>query len=280
MIIQVVLQEGIQKLKENKIKNAILKAKIVLAYLLEMTKEQLMIHDKEEIEEPKEEAYRQAIQEIVEGKPLQYITHHQEFMKLDFYVDEKVLIPRADTEILVEEVILLCQRGNQYRILDLCTGSGAIGIALATHIENSEIIQTDISTDAIQIAKRNAKQNQVEEKIQWITSNMFEHVEGLFDVIVSNPPYIRTAIIQTLDEEVRREPTIALEGGRTGLEFYHIIANQAYQYLTKEGVLCLEIGYDQKEPVIKLLEETGKYKEIKSKRDLYGNDRIVVAKVR
>lgn len=201
-------------------------------------------------------------------------------MKLNFYVDENVLIPQPDTEILVEEIINL-YKNKKCKILDLCTGSGAIAIALAKYVEDAQIVSSDISMKALQIAKLNAEKNLVHKKIKFIESDMFEKIDDTdFDIIVSNPPYIKTDVINTLDASVKKEPNIALDGGQDGLKFYKIIINKAHQYLSNNGKLFLEIGYDQKEDVIKLLNKTGYYNEIYSKKDLSQNDRIVVASVR
>ena len=145
-------------------------------------------------------------------------------------------------------------------------------------LENSKITMSDISLKALEIAKKNATQNHVENKCVFIKSDMFENIDGKFDIIVSNPPYIKTEVIKTLDKQVQNEPTIALDGGKDGLKYYRIIAEQAYQYLNKNGILALEIGYDQKEAVIRLLEEKGEYTDIYSKKDLAGNNRIIICK--
>lgn len=199
-------------------------------------------------------------------------------MKLDFYVDENVLIPRVDTEILVEEVIDNCNKNEEreYKILDLCTGSGIVGISLAKYIKNCEVVCADISKKALEIAEKNAKNNNVD-NIKFIYSNMFSNIKDKFDIIVSNPPYIKREVIEELEKEVQNEPHIALDGGIDGLDFYKIIANQAYNYLNENGGLFLEIGYDQKEEVTNLLKDSEKFGKIYSKKDLYGNDRIVVA---
>lgn len=212
--------------------------------------------------------------------PLQYITHQKEFMKLNFYVDENVLIPRADTEILVEEVINHCKENHEksYSILDLCSGSGAIGISLAKYIENSKVLCADISDKALEIAKKNAKSNNVN-NIEFIKTDMFKNIEEKFDLIVSNPPYIKKDIISKLDIEVQKEPLIALDGGIDGLDFYRIIIDNSNKYLNKNGKLFLEIGYDQKDEVINLLRRSGNFGEIYSKKDLYGNDRAVGASI-
>ena len=258
-------------------------SKKILKNLLKVDDSYLIIHFEDEVSKEITENFIQDIELLNLGKPIQYITNNQEFMKLDFYVDENVLIPQPDTEILVEEIVNICRGGScacpkerNLNILDLCTGSGAIGISLAKYIEKSKITMSDISEKALEIAKRNAIQNAVIDKCLFLNSNMFENIKDKFDIIVSNPPYIRTEVISTLDKEVQNEPKIALDGGKDGLDFYKIIANDAWKYLKVDGTLALEIGYDQKEEVIKLLENTEKYKDIYSKKDLSGKDRIII----
>lgn len=261
-------------------------AKMLLKGLLKVNDSYLIINQDIEIKKDIEEKFFKGINFLNEGKPIQYIINNQEFMKMDFYVDENVLIPQPDTEILVEEIINICRERHYhrseiqiaYKILDLCTGSGAIGISLAKYIGDSEIIMSDISSKALGIAKKNAIKNNVIESCKFIQSNMFKNINDKFDIIVSNPPYIKTEVIKALDKEVQSEPIIALDGGEDGLKFYRIIIGQAYKYLNINGILALEIGYDQKDEVIKLLKESGKYTDIYSRKDLSGNDRIVVCK--
>lgn len=193
---------------------------------------------------------------------------------------------------------------NKYiKILDLCTGSGAIGISIANSISECNITLSDISKDALKIADKNCKilvgasitQGHVssvahklaqltdarpQKNIKIIESDLFENIDenNKFDIIVSNPPYIKTDIIKTLDKEVQDEPILALDGGNDGLKIYRRIINEAYKFLEPEGYLCLEIGYDQKDEVIKLIKQTGEYKDIYSKKDLAGNDRIILCK--
>ncbi len=238
----------------------------------------MIIHNEEEIDEVLVNKYNENIDKLINYIPLQYITNHQEFMKLDFYVDENVLIPRADTEILVEEIINNCNKNEEkkYKILDLCTGSGIVGISLAKYIKNCEVVCADISKSALEIAEKNTENNKVN-NIKFVYSNMFSNIKDKFDIIVSNPPYIKRNVITELEKEVQNEPNIALDGGIDGLDFYKIIACEAYKYLDDDGGLFLEIGYDQKEEVISLLKRSGEYRNIYSKKDLYGNDRIVVA---
>ena len=199
---------------------------------------------------------------------------------MNFYVNEDVLIPRSDTEVLVEEVIAIANKIKAKKILDLCTGSGAIAVSLAKYVKNSEITAVDISSKALRIAKMNAKNNEVENQITFLQSDLFHEVpKEKYDIIVSNPPYIKKDIIKTLDREVQKEPEIALDGGYDGLDFYRKIIHQGYEYLKFKGYLCLEIGYDQKIDVIELIENEEKYRDTYGKKDLYGNDRVVVTKI-
>lgn len=277
MKIKEVLENGIIKLRENNIEEANLKARILLSNILKKPKEYLISHDDENIDETE---FFTKIKMLIQNVPIQYITNNQEFMKLNFYVDENVLIPQPDTEILVEEVINLAQERENLRILDLCTGSGCIAISLAKFIKKANLTAIDISNKAIQVAKLNAEKNLVHNNIKFIETDMFKNIEeqSKFDFIVSNPPYINTKTIDVLSKEVQQEPKIALDGGEDGLKFYREIANNAFKYLKKDGYLCLEIGYNQKEEVIELLMKTGEYKDIYSKKDLSENDRIIIAK--
>lgn len=277
MKIKDLLEYGRNNLIEKQETNRL--SKILLKHLLKKEDSYLIVNSEENVPIEIENIFKNSIEILNSGNPIQYVTNNQEFMKMNFYVDENVLIPQPDTEILVEEVINICNKKNlEYNILDLCTGSGAIGISLAKYIENSKITMSDISKNALDIAKKNAIQNKVKEKCNFIKSNMFENIKEKYDIIVSNPPYIKTDVISSLDIEVQNEPSIALDGGEDGLEFYRIIANEARKYLKKDGFLALEIGYDQKDEVINLLKDTGKYGDIYSKKDFANNDRIIVGK--
>ena len=280
MNIKQIIIEKTKLLKDNNIENASNIARILLANLLNKSKEYLVINDKEELKEELVEKYNKYLKQIIDGYPLQYITHNQEFMKLNFYVDENVLIPQPDTEILVEEVINICDnecKNKDIKILDLCTGSGAIAISLGKYIQNSEITAIDISKEALEVATKNAETNEV--KIKFIKSNMFENISDKYDIIVSNPPYIETKVISKLPKEVQNEPRLALDGGADGLDFYREIAQNAYKYSETNGFLVMEIGYNQKDTVIEILSNENKYKNIECIKDLDNNDRVIKAQI-
>ncbi len=263
------------KILEND-EDASLKSKILLSNMLKVRREYLVISSDKEVPENIVQDFKNKIEEIRNGRPIQYITNTQEFMGLNFYVDENVLIPQPDTEVLVEEVINIWKQNVTKKILDICTGSGAIAVSLKKQLENVEVTASDISSSALEIAKKNAKNNDVE--VQFICSDMFENITSKFDLIVSNPPYIENSVIKILAKEVQNEPYIALAGGEDGLSFYRIIAKQGKQFLQSNGAIAVEIGYNQKESVMKLFEVEG-YKEIYCKKDYLGNNRVVVARI-
>lgn len=280
MTIKEALEKGTVMLKGENLDSPKLKARLLMQDILAKPRQYLLVHDNEEINEEILKKYFNNVLKVKQGTPIEHITHVKEFMKMNFFVDENVLIPRQDTEILVEEVIKIANKNNSIKILDLCTGSGAIAVSLAKYIENSEITAVDISEKALGIAKRNAKINKVENKITFVKSDLFNNLaNNKFDIIVSNPPYIKKQTIKTLEKQVQKEPLIALDGGEDGLDFYKKIIKNAYIFLKYNGYLCFEIGYDQKQEVIDLIVKEEKYINTYSKKDLYDNDRIVITKV-
>ena len=280
MTIRETIRKGMIELKNNGISEPNLKARLLMQYILDKPRQYLLVYDNQTLSLRQEVDYFKAIKKVSNGIPLQHITHMQEFMKMNFYVNEDVLIPRPDTESLVEEVIQIAKKINAKKISDLCTGSGAIAISLAKYIENSEITAVDISSKALSVAKLNAKNNDVENQITFVESDLFNGLaKEKYDIIVSNPPYIRKDVIKTLDKEVQKEPKIALDGGYDGLDFYRKIIHQSEEYLKFKGYLCLEIGYDQKIDVIELIEKEEKYVDTYCKKDLYGNDRVIITKL-
>lgn len=267
---------GIEKLKNNNIEDYIYKSNRLLQFVLNMTKEELIINIDKQVGNHKKHEYLLFIDELINGKPLQYITNCQEFMKLKFYVNENVLIPQPDTEILVErtlDVIKNKYNENNCNILDLCTGSGIIGISLKKYMPNVTITASDISSKALDVACLNAKNNDVE--INFINSNMFNNIHDKFNLIVSNPPYIESSEISKLAKDVQNEPLLALDGGEDGLSFYRIIRDEAYKFLEKDGAILLEIGYNQKEKVLDLFKNNSFYKNIEFYKDLSKIDRVI-----
>ena len=280
MTIKQAIIKGVTILKLEKISSPKLKARLLLQYVLKKPRQYLIVYDNQKLTEFQEKEYLKYIELLKQGEPIEHITHQKEFMKLNFYVDENVLIPRQDTEVLVEEVIKIAKKINAKKILDLCTGSGAIAVSLAKYLENVQLTALDISGKALDIAISNAKNNHVQEKITFVESNLFEDLaQEKYDIIVSNPPYIKRKEIENLDMEVRREPKIALDGGEDGLDFYKKIIDKGYEYLKYGGYICLEIGYDQKEEVMKIIDDKKQYINTYCKKDLYDNDRVIVAKL-
>ena len=306
MTISEAIKKGMIELKNENIEEPKLKSRLLMQSTLNKTRQYVIVNDMEELEKNKEKQYFSAIKILKKGIPIEHITHQKEFMKLNFFVDKNVLIPRQDTEILVEEVIRILkmfdkkylrsdiERENnntqifgdkkdtkELKVLDMCTGSGSIAISIAKYVKESIIDAVDISKKALDIVQKNAKNNGVIECVNVIESNLFENLEDKkYNIIVSNPPYIRKNIINTLDKQVQNEPLIALDGGDDGLDFYKRIISEAPKHLKQHGYLCFEIGYDQKEDVQDLLKCENRYIDIYSKKDLYGNDRIVIAKLK
>ena len=269
-------------------------AEELYCFLTGMDKVALFLRANEEVDPETEKKYFELIARRAERIPLQHITGTQEFMGHTFKVSPDVLIPRQDTETLVEEAARTIQntpkekltfmeklRGvKEWEVLDLCCGSGAIGISLAKICSNINVTASDISSAAIKVATENA--DNLRAKIKFVEGDMFApHAGKKFDMIVSNPPYIRTAMISILQEEVKtHEPLGALDGGRDGLEFYKIIVDQAADYLKPGGFLMLEIGHDQGEDLRKMLKDDGRYTPAEVIKDLPGKDRVVKCKLR
>ena len=233
------------------------------------------------LSEDEEQLFNKFINERLNNRPIAYIVGNREFMGLDFFVKEGVLIPRPDTEVLVEEVIELAKKKDAKNILDIGTGSGAITVSLAKYLENVKVTSVDISDIALEIGKRNAISNEVDDRINFVKSDLFTNIdkETKFDIIVSNPPYIKREVIDTLDKQVKDyEPYNALEGGVDGLDFYRAITKQAKEYLKKGGILAYEVGHDQSEDVSKLMEIDG-YTNIYTLKDLQQIDRVVIGTV-
>ena len=229
-----------------------IETKILLKYVLNKDYSYIVANANKELNSEEEKTYITLLKKVNDGYPLQYITNKQQFMGEEFYVDKNVLIPQPDTEILVEKTIEIAKENKANKILDLCTGSGAIAISLKKYLPNIEVTASDISKKALEVANKNAKS--LNTTINFIESDMFKNINDKFDIIVSNPPYIKTDVINTLDKDVKHEPIIALDGGSDGLKFYKAIRKDVEKYLKENGTVIMEIGFDQKEEVLNLFE--------------------------
>lgn len=279
------LEVGIHRLEEAKIADAKRDAETLLLYLEKADRTFLYIHRNDATDEYRADAYFGLIDRRAAGEPLQYILGSQEFMGLNFAVNPSVLIPRQDTETLVE--LALKRAGEKKRslsILDMCCGSGAIAVSMAHFLPKAKITACDISLEALEVARGNAARNGLNGRIEFRESDLFfmtkrkktVRIKDSFDMILSNPPYIPTQDIDTLQTEVRdHEPIKALDGGSDGLDFYRRIAEDAFGSLKKDGLMFLEIGCDQAEAVTSLLSGAGYYSEIEVHKDLTGLDRVI-----
>lgn len=269
-----VYELGKSRLEEADVAEAALDARILLEHVCGTSRNDLLVHGDREVAEAQIDQYIECISRRQSREPLQHITGVQDFMGLEFAVNEHVLIPRQDTEILVEEVMKDEFDGS--RILDMCTGSGCILISLLHYSNWCKGVGVDISSAALAVAKENANKLLPEEKRPvFVESNLFEAVEGTFDIIVSNPPYIRTKVIETLMPEVKDfEPMQALDGYEDGLYFYRRIVEEAGGYLNKDGRLYFEIGHDQGIEVSELMKSAG-YEQVRVIKDYAGLDRVV-----
>ena len=270
---------GTVKLAEEGIEEFSLDAWYLLEYVTGVSKAMYFAEPERAVSEENADRYIDCIRQRAAHIPLQHITGEQEFMGYPFYVNEHVLIPRQDTETLVEEAIQVMR--PKMKILDMCTGSGCIVLSILKmcrekyYMTELQGIGADVSEEALKVARENGRRLEV--PVTWIQSDLFAKIpkEEKYDVIVSNPPYIETAVIDTLQEEVRlHDPYIALDGKEDGLYFYRRIISEAGKYLKPQGKLMFEIGCDQAEAVEELMKNAG-YEQITAKKDLAGLDRVV-----
>lgn len=282
--IEYLLNDGMNILKERDYNNPFLDLQLILMHLLKKDKIYLYAHKDENVDEQIIKKYYEMINKRDSGYPLQYMLHSQEFMGLDFYVEEGVLIPRPDTETLVEKIINLV-KNSEYKdkhinILDIGTGSGAIALSLAYYIKNASITAIDISDTAVKVANIN-KKNLAIENAEIIKGDLFGNLntqDKKFHIIVSNPPYIEKEEIEKLQIEVAKyEPRLALDGGDSGLIYYERISNIVKDIIYDNGILSVEIGHNQVETVSNMLRNTNLFHKIEVDKDLYGNTRVVTA---
>ena len=282
MTMQQALQAGELKLTESGITEAKIDAWYLLEFVTGVSRAMYYAFPDKLLTDEQERKYTYYIEQRSLHIPLQHLTGEQEFMGLTFKVNEHVLIPRQDTETLVEEAVSLIESSmkekDKIKVLDMCTGSGCILLSILKYAarRDKKITGTgaDISEEALKVARFNSENLGID--AQFIQSDLFEHVEGRFDVITSNPPYIRTEVIHSLQEEVKlHDPWIALDGKEDGLFFYRKIISSAGQHLQKGGLLIFEIGHDQGMEVSGLMEKAG-FKDVRVKKDLPGLDRVVI----
>ena len=273
------LKIATEELKKAGIENARLDAEVLLAYILNTRRLALYVQGTKVLDEKQITRYHNLIRRRLERIPVAYLTGHKEFMGLNFAVTPDVLIPRPDTEILAQGVIEHLQSYNRkIKMADLGTGSGAICVSILKFVENVEVAAVDISKKALEIAQFNAEKFNVEDKITFYEGNLFEPLEGQsFDVIVSNPPYISAKDFEKLQIEVKGEPRLALDGGTDGLKFYRQIVSEAPKFLTADGFLAMELGFNHSEPVRHLIEDSGNFKHIQIWKDLARIERVIAA---
>lgn len=265
------LDWGIGTLRQAFIEEAQLDSWLLMEMVCGINRTFYYSHMEEPLAAEQRSEYEIAVRKRAERIPLQYITGEQEFMGLTFKVNSNVLIPRQDTETLVEEALRICQPGM--KVLDLCTGSGCIAVSLMKNAPGMKVFGSDVSKQALLVAKENGKAHETD--IEWIRSSLFENINEKFDLIVSNPPYIAQAEILELMPEVRDfEPVGALDGGEDGLDFYRLITAQSREYLNAGGYLYLEIGYDQGPAVANMMCAAG-YREVTVVKDLTHQERVV-----
>ena len=264
-----------EKLKEAGVENALFEANLLLRDTLKLSALDLVLAYQKKISQGDEERLLSALKRRLDGEPMQYILGTQEFMGLEFKVTPDVLIPRADTETLVEAVLL---ENHGMNVLDLCTGSGCIAVSIAHYNKNAYVHGIDISEAALRIAEENAEKNKVSDRVRFSRMDILSELPaGVYDVIVSNPPYIERDVIPTLQKEVVGfEPHLALDGGTDGLDFYRRIAEIAPKLLQQSGIIYLEVGHTQAEAVEKLLSDVGLKTDVIP--DLCGIDRVVAGR--
>lgn len=295
LLVKEMLTMGEKQLMDSDIADATRDCKILYCYMMDIPFSKIILEYQEVLQDRLCDKYFELIDRRSKGEPVQYIMGSQEFMGLEFIVNENVLIPRQDTETLVEDALEIINTGTlrgedmdvkrkEWDILDLCTGSGAIGVSLARIANKVNVTCSDISEGAIKVAKENAQKHGVAKSVKFEQGNLFKPFskhfrKQKFDMIISNPPYIKSSIIPTLQKEVcEHEPLSALDGGESGLDFYERIVSGVGSHLRKSGVLLLEIGHDQGEAVSGLLSRNGEFTSIRVLKDLANRDRIVFAK--
>jgi len=273
-------------LRDHQVENPRLNAELLLARSLNLSREGLYAHLQDPSGEEEKEKFERLILKRLSGEPLQYILGYQEFWSIPFKVDPRVLIPRPETELLVEQSLSIltaaCHKRTPY-VLEIGTGSGAIAICLAKEVRDLFVMATDISGEALLLARENAKSAGVLQRVEFVNGDLFSPIrrmpeQGPFDLILSNPPYILRSQIKNLAREIKDyEPAVALNGGEDGMEFYRSMVSQGPSYLRRGGWLLLEVGEGQGKRVSAMIEEEGSFSRSERIKDLSGNDSVVKA---
>lgn len=271
-----VLKYTSEKLEKGNVENFFFEARSLVEFLTGKTKEWLMIHNDEAFLDEDLDKLNELVEKRISGFPLQYIIGMCSFMGREFFVNENVLIPRADTEVWVEKAINVARENNVSSVLDMCTGSGCIAITMKQELKKVKVFASDISRKSIDVALKNAEHNLAE--VEFFYSDLFNDIpKSKFDMIVSNPPYILSGDIPTLQKEVLKEPILALDGGEDGLKFYREITENAGKYLNDNGYLIFEFGYNQVDDVLDILRSNNFCIE-EIIKDYSGNVRAIISK--
>jgi release factor glutamine methyltransferase len=275
MILKDAIDLAAKRLSASDIPNPKTDAEILLTHFFSYNKKDLVMNWSRDLSDDQLEAYLALIDERAGRVPTQYITNKQGFFDCVFFVDKRVLIPRPETELLVEEANALIKENKLTKILDIGTGSGNIAISIAKKNPRAKILATDISEEALEVAKKNAAATAAG-GIKFLRSDLFENVKKKFNMIIFNPPYIKSSDMTRLQPEVGFEPTAALDGGEDGLDFYRRIINEAPEHIKKSGFLILELGYGQAGEISKMVEESDSLSMVKIVKDFNNIERIAI----
>ncbi len=277
MNIEIVIKNGIKELKKNKISSALLDSELLLSKVIRKDRKFILLNPDKEIDQSDQNSFKELIIKRSKGKPIAYLTGIKSFWNYDFKINDKVLIPRPDTEIIIEQVLDIYKNKNNINFLEVGIGSGCIGLSILKEKKSFKATGIDLSQDCIEICRYNANKLRVGERLRLLKSDVDNLIFRKYDLIVSNPPYIKKIDLNKLDKDVKNyEPKLALDGGLEGLSIIRKVVKKSSDLLKTNGKLILEIGYDQREPVRKMLNENNFYIN-KFIKDLAKNDRCVIS---
>lgn len=279
LTVKELVSHGEKYLKKHKIEEPQENSLMLLSLTLKRGSTFLKVFGDYMVSEKDRQNFLGVLEKKAKGQPIAHITGEQEFLGHIFIVDKNVLIPRPETEGLVEQTLKLLRAKTPNRILDLCTGSGCIACSLSLLYKTAEVVASDVSQKSLDTATQNAENLNVADRIKFIKSNLFTKLDGKFDLIISNPPYIPSKDISKLQKEVLQEPRKALDGGKDGILYIKKIIKEAPKFLNSEGMLAMEIGYKQSESVAKLFNKK-KWKEAVVKKDIFGVERYIFSELK